>query len=221
MSPGARSAAGVARASGGPAFIGEPARIGGVLGLGIGVAERVVGRRLLPARLLAWYPRAAIGSGVLEALVAHEDGRMTPRMLMLIRMSASHAAACPFCVDMNSYRHHEVGITDQEADGVRGDPDAVPTFTERERVAIRYARAVSSTPLRFDPELVAQARAQFSERELVVLVSTAAQVNYWARLIQGLGIPPAGFSDPEQGSPRRRGLRRRAGSPSGAGRPPA
>jgi len=27
----------------------------------------------------------------------------------------------------------------------------------------------------------------------VILVSTAAQVNYWARLIQGLGIPPAGF----------------------------
>lgn len=32
-------------------------------------------------------------------------------------------------------------------------------------------------------------------REIVILASTAAQVNYWARLIQALGIPPAGFSE--------------------------
>jgi alkylhydroperoxidase family enzyme len=37
-------------------------------------------------------------------------------------------------------------------------------------------------------------KAHFTERELVVLASTAAQVNYWGRLIQALGIPPAGFS---------------------------
>jgi hypothetical protein len=29
----------------------------------------------------------------------------------------------------------------------------------------------------------------------VILASTAAQVNYWARLLQALGVPPAGFSD--------------------------
>jgi alkylhydroperoxidase family enzyme len=38
-------------------------------------------------------------------------------------------------------------------------------------------------------------KQHFTEREIVILASTAAQVNYWARLIQALGIPPAGFSD--------------------------
>jgi alkylhydroperoxidase family enzyme len=38
-------------------------------------------------------------------------------------------------------------------------------------------------------------KSNFNEREIVILASTAAQVNYWARLIQALGIPPAGFSD--------------------------
>ena len=29
----------------------------------------------------------------------------------------------------------------------------------------------------------------------VTIASTSAQVNYWTRLIQALGVPPAGFSD--------------------------
>ena len=35
-------------------------------------------------------------------------------------------------------------------------------------------------------------RDSFSEREIVALAATSAQVNYWARLIQGLGCPPEG-----------------------------
>lgn len=55
-----------------PAIIAEPRRPNPLLRLGVAVAERLTGRRLLPARLLAWYPRAALGSGILESLVAHD-----------------------------------------------------------------------------------------------------------------------------------------------------
>ena len=85
------------------AFIDQPKRIPLILKLGIWVSEKITGKTMLPARILAWYPKAAIGSGIMEGLVAHEDRAMTQRMLKLIRMTASHAVACPFCVDMNSY----------------------------------------------------------------------------------------------------------------------
>ena len=150
---------------------------------------------MLPPRILAWYPKAAIGSGIMEALVAHEDGRMDQRMLKLIRMTASYAAACPFCVDMNSYEHRQYGISDEEAESLRGDYEKVESFSEREKLAIAYTRLISETPLKFRPEMVEKVKAAFSEREFVILVSTAAQVNFWARLIQGLGIPPAGFGE--------------------------
>ncbi len=150
---------------------------------------------MLPPRILAWYPKAAIGSGVMEALVAHADGQMDKRMLKLIRMAASHAVSCPFCVDMNSYEYRLNGISDEEAQALRGDIEVVPTFSEREKLAILYTRLISSTPLKFNPEIVERVRSAFSEREFVILVSTAAQVNFWARLIQGLGIPPAGFGE--------------------------
>jgi AhpD family alkylhydroperoxidase len=177
------------------AFIEQPERIPLVLKLGIWISEKITGRTILPARILAWYPKAAIGSGVMEALVAHEDGEMTQRMLKLIRMAASYAAACPFCVDMNSYEYREVGITDEEAESLRGDYEQVESFSEREKLAIAYARLVSSTPLKFHPDMVERVKSAFTEREFVILASTAAQVNYWARLIQALGIPPAGFGE--------------------------
>jgi len=175
------------------AFIPEPPKIPLLLKLGIWISERVTGRRMLPARILAWYPKAALGSGVMESLVAHEDGEMTPRLLKLIRMAASHAAACPFCVDMNSYQYRREGITDEEAESLRGNVEAAGTFSQREKLAIAYARAISATPLKFHPDLVGKVKSEFTEREFVILAATAAQVNYWARLIQALGIPPAGF----------------------------
>ncbi len=177
------------------AFIVQPNRIPFFLKLGILLSEKITGRIMLPARILAWYPKAAIGSGVMESLVAHEDGEMTPRMLKLIRMAASHATACPFCIDMNSFEHRDAGITDEEAESLRGDFERVSTFSERERLAIAYARVISQTPLKFHTDLVERIKAAFTEREFVILASTAAQVNYWARLIQALGIPPAGFGD--------------------------
>lgn len=150
---------------------------------------------MLPPRILSWYPKAAIGSGIMEALVAHEDGRMDKRMLKLIRMAASYAVACPFCVDMNSYEYRKYGISDEEAQSLRGDFENITSFSEREKLAIAYTCLISAAPLKFHPDVVEKTKAAFSEREFVILVSTAAQVNFWARLIQGLGIPPAGFGE--------------------------
>jgi len=177
------------------AFIKQPERIPFFLKLGILISERITGKTMLPARILAWYPKAAIGSGMMEALVAHEDGQMTQRMLKLIRMTASYAVACPFCIDMNSYEYRQHGITDEEAESLRGDFEQVSTFSEREKLAIAYTRVISQTPLKFHPDLVERVKSAFTEREFVILASTAAQVNYWARLIQALGIPPAGFGN--------------------------
>ncbi len=177
------------------AFIEQPKRIPLFLKLGIWVSERITGRTLLPARILAWYPKAALGSGLMEALATHADGKMDERMLKLVRMTASYTTACPFCIDMNSHEHRTAGLTDEEADSLRGDYEQISTFSEREKLAIAYTRAISQTPLKFYPDLVEKVKSEFSEREFVILSATAAQVNYWARLIQALGIPPAGFNE--------------------------
>jgi alkylhydroperoxidase family enzyme len=46
--------------------------------------------------------------------------------------------------------------------------------------------------LAFTPEFGRRLTAAFGEREIVMLATTAAQVNLWARTIQALGCPPQG-----------------------------
>jgi alkylhydroperoxidase family enzyme len=48
-------------------------------------------------------------------------------------------------------------------------------------------------------DFIEQLKAAFTEREIVILASTAAQVNYWSRMVQALGIPPMGVSDQGDG----------------------
>lgn len=173
------------------AFIAPPSKIPFYLRLGIWFAERTAHKEMLVGRLLAWYPRAAISSGILEALITHNEPGVNERMLKLVRLQASFAVACPFCIDMNSHEYAEHGITTDEISAMRGqiEAESVSTFSLRERLALEYTLRISQTPLKFMPTLIDQLTQNFSEREIVIIATTAAQVNYWARLIQALGVP--------------------------------
>ncbi len=179
------------------AFINPPNRIPLFLRIGIWISKKITGKDLLVARLLSWYPKSAIGSAILESLVVHRDKDINERILKLVRMQASFAASCPFCIDMNSFEFEKQGITMEELTALQGTKNftEVATFSKREKLAIEYARYISRSPLAFPGEFINELKKNFKEREIVILASTAAQVNYWARLIQALGIPPAGFSD--------------------------
>ena len=179
------------------AFIDPPIHIPFYLRIGIWITKKVTGREMLPAKILAWYPKAAVGSAALEALVAHHDNNLDERILKIVRIQASFAAACPFCIDMNSFQYEEARVTKDELMVLQGRKavEEVSTFSDRERLAIQYAKLISQTPLQFPRQFITELKRSFNEREIVILASTAAQVNYWARLIQALGIPPAGFSN--------------------------
>ncbi|CAN5184964.1 carboxymuconolactone decarboxylase family protein [soil metagenome] len=175
------------------AFIAPPPRIPIFLRFGLWIVRRRTGVDLLPPRLLAWYPRAAISSAVLEALVAHRDRALTERILKMVRMAVSFTASCPFCIGMNSEGWEEF-LTADELAAIQGHRplESVASLTDRERLAIEYARLASSTPLAFTREFGERLTSTFTEREIVVLATTSAQVNYWARLIQALGCPAQG-----------------------------
>lgn len=183
-------------------IIFPPKRMPAWLRMGLWITKRVTGKDLLPPRLLAWYPKAAFSSGVMEALVAHKDKNLDERFLKLIRMQASFTTSCPFCIDMNSHQFQAYHITQDELAAIQGVKalEEVSSFTEREQLGLQYARLISATPLDFPESFKQQLKAAFTEREIVIMATTAAQVNYWARLIQALGAPPAGFMDPSEWS---------------------
>lgn len=179
------------------AYINPPRRIQFLLKIGIMISNKVTKKDLLAPKLLAWYPKVAISSGILESLVAHGKKDLNPRILKLIRIQASISVACPFCVDMNSFEYEKDGITPEEMMGLAGNApmEEIQSFSKQERLAIEYTKIISSTPVEMPMALIDEIKKEFTEREIVILASTAAQVNYWARLLVGLGVPPAGFSE--------------------------
>ena len=177
-------------------YIDPPARIPLFPRLFLWMVEGRMGRKLLANRILTWYPKAFFGSGIMEGLVAHDEQEVPRRLLALVRMYTSFLVSCPFCIDMNSRDLGQKGITDQEIGALQGRApmEAVSTFTTAEKAALRYVECMCRTPLEFTPAAIEAARRNFSPRGFVILASTCAQVNFWTRLIQSLGVPPAGFS---------------------------
>jgi len=161
------------------------------------IGDRAAGRKVMPSRILAWYPRALISSGIFEGLVTYKDRSIDHRTLKLVRMQVSFTVSCPFCIDMNSFEFEKDRITDEEIEALQGFKtiEDVASFSDREKIALRYAASICSTPIQVPEDLVGRLKIQFTEREIVIIASTAAQVNYWTRLIQAFGIMPAGFTD--------------------------
>ena len=98
---------------------------------------------------------------------------------------------------MNSFGYEKNGITKQELDALSGkvNINEVATFSEKEKIVIDYVKCICRTPIQIPKGVSDNLILNFTEREIVILASTVAQVNYWARLIQGMGVPPEGFSN--------------------------
>lgn len=160
------------------------------------ITKRVTGKDPLPARLLAHFPKGAIGAGVFELTAAGAPRDLDGRTLAVARIVASAISGCPFCVDMNAATWKRAGLRAEELAILFGDDESrYASLGTREAVAARYAKALSLTPIAVAPELVAALNEQFTPHEIVVLATTIAQVNYWTRFNQGLGVPAAGFFD--------------------------
>ncbi len=160
------------------------------------IARRITGKDALPGRLLAWFPKGAVGVGVFEALAAGAPGDLDGRSLATARIVSSAVAGCPFCLDMNAATWKRAGLTDDELKLlVELRRDSWNSLGVRPHLAARYAEALSVTPVVVAAELAEGLRAAFTPREIVVLATTIAQVNFWSRFNQGLGVPSAGFFD--------------------------
>jgi AhpD family alkylhydroperoxidase len=178
-------------------FIKAPNKIPLLFKVALWISKKETGKDLLTARIMTWYPRAALGSGVLELMTAKGKNAQEKRLLNLVRLQASLICSCRFCIDMNSASLETNGITDEEISALQGKRDlqSITTFNDREIIAIEYAVIMSNTPLVFEDGFIDKLKAQFTEKEIVMLASTIASVNYWARFNQALGIPPVGFSE--------------------------
>jgi AhpD family alkylhydroperoxidase len=145
-----------------------------------GEFKRLNFKRLVPAAYRAML--------VLESYV-HDTG-LEPSLLELVKMRASQINGCAYCLDMHSKDARAAGETEQRLYLLNAWREA-PFYTERERAALAWTESVTLVHESHVPEDVyQQARAHFSEDELVNLTIAIVAINGWNRLeVSFRGVP--------------------------------
>src|SRR5689334_20299342 len=135
-------------------------------------------RRLDPTKIA---PAGYRAMAALEVYVKHSSNLEKP-LLELVKMRASQINGCAYCLDMHSKDARAAGESEQRLYTLDAWRET-PFFTERERAALAFTEAVTMIHQGHVPDAVyQQARAHFSEAELVSLAMAIVAINGWNRL---------------------------------------
>ena len=126
------------------------------------------------------------GQGVIKAMFGLgtylAKSGLEQKLLNLIYFRVSHINGCAFCLDMHSKDLRAAGETEQRLYMLEAWREA-PLYTDRERAALAWAEAVTLVTEGHVPdEVFEQARAQFSEQDLMNLTLAVVAINGWNRL---------------------------------------
>ena len=103
-------------------------------------------------------------------------------LLELIKIRSSQINGCAFCIDMHTKDARAAGETEQRIYALYAWRET-PFFTDRERAALLWTETVTRIGERGVPDDVyAEAREQFSEKEMVDLTWAVAAINAWNRV---------------------------------------
>ena len=117
-------------------------------------------------------------------------------LVELVKMRASQINGCAFCLDMHSKDARAAGETEQRLYVLEGWREA-PFSSARERAALAWTEALTLLPETHAPDDVyEEARAQFSEQELVDLTLAIVAINGWNRIAVGFRIEVGGYRPP-------------------------
>lgn len=123
----------------------------------------------------------ALTQKLTELTLALKKGCVEETILSLVEMRASQLNGCAFCLDMHvkqaklhgerELRMHHVAIWHESS-----------LFSDRERAALTWTEALTRlSPHGVSDDVYAEARAQFSEDELVYLTYMVMVINAWNR----------------------------------------
>lgn len=88
----------------------------------------------------------------------------------------------------------KLGLTDAKLRAL-ANFEASPALSVLEKLALRYAVAMTVTPVDVSDELFAELQKHFNNRQLVELTSAIAWENYRARFDHAFGAEAEGFSE--------------------------
>ncbi|MFL5609032.1 MAG: carboxymuconolactone decarboxylase family protein [Gemmatimonadaceae bacterium] len=118
---------------------------------------------------------------------------LEPSLLELVKLRASYMNGCSYCVDMHTMDARAEGESEQRLYAVPVWRDT-PFFTPRERAALAFTESVTALGSDGVPDAVyEEARAHFTEAELVKLTMAVITINSWNRINVTFRVPAGNY----------------------------
>jgi AhpD family alkylhydroperoxidase len=130
-----------------------------------------------------YYKASPGGVKALHALEQYlRASGLEPALIELVKVRASLMNGCAYCVDLHTKDARAKGETEQRLFAVSVWRET-PFFSPRERAAMAWTEAVTDIGRNgVTDALYDEARAQFTEKELVDLSLAVIAINAWNRL---------------------------------------
>ena len=128
------------------------------------------------------------------ALQNYVNGCGLPHSLLeLVKLRASQINGCAYCIDMHTKDARAAGESEQRLYLLSAWRES-PQYSDRERAALQWTESVTLLSETHVPdEDYEQARAHFSEEELVNLSMAIIAINGWNRLCVGFRRLPGAY----------------------------
>jgi alkylhydroperoxidase family enzyme len=137
-----------------------------------------------PAALKAWM---VANRGVrMKYLKAGDVDFLRIEQLVIIRTSSLNGAE--YCLGHNVDLGAEAGLTEAQIAAAQGDFESSRHLDERQKLAIRWAQAVTNFEARGDDGLFAAMQREFTDEQIVELTVLVGMWNFSNRLTEALHV---------------------------------
>jgi AhpD family alkylhydroperoxidase len=168
------------------------------------IQRRRYGAVLDAALLWARVPRLFLGVAILYGMIDRRSSPIEPTLRSLVTVRVSQINHCPFCVDLNSATLMKRGASAEKVEALDSWQES-ELFSERERVALEYAEAMTYADRGVDDALMARLKQHFDDDAVVELTGLVAFQNLSSKFNSALGVAPQGFCRLEERTTRPQG----------------
>jgi AhpD family alkylhydroperoxidase len=156
------------------------------------LSRRSYGRVITPARVYALDSGLLLVVGLMEEVQEWAKQTSAP-VKHLARMLVAWRIGCPWCLDFGTKASEKLGVTEEQ---LRALPDYEHTslFGEEERAVLRYADAMTRTPVQVPDTIFEALKAFYTDRQILELTAAIAWENFHARVNHALDLEAEGVA---------------------------
>ena len=154
--------------------------------------RRKYGAVLDSALMWARAPKVFLGVAFLYGMIDRRSSPIDPTLRSLITVRVSQLNGCRFCVDINSATLLKRGVPPDKIEALNTWQTS-GHFTDRERICLEYAEAVTLHSNTINEALTDQLMNHFDDDGIVELTALIAFQNLSSKFNSALRIPPQGF----------------------------